>query len=62
MKLFRDSLSRIAYGLFAAVAVTGPALAGDLIPPVRVPEPATLAILAGGAATAIYLRRRNRRK
>ena len=61
MKRLSDYLGRIAFGFFAVVAMTGTALAGDPLP-IPAPEPATLAILAGGVATAIYLRHRNRRK
>jgi len=63
MKSAYEFFARIALGLFATVAMTGAALAGNITaPPTQAPEPGTLAVLAGGVATAIYLRRRNRKK
>jgi hypothetical protein len=60
MKYSFDCLSRIAAGVLAIFAMTGTALAQTQ--PTQLPEPGTLAILAGGAVAALYLSRRNRKK
>jgi hypothetical protein len=50
----------LVFGLFALVAMSGAALAQQ--PPTeRIPEPGTLALLAGGVAAAVYLRHRRRK-
>ena len=49
-----------AGGLLAALTVTHPALASP--PPLEVPEPSTLGLVAAGAVAAAWLVRRNRKK
>ena len=55
-------LTSAGLAVFSFSAIAGNDPGGSLIYPVSVPEPSGLALLAGGAATAILLARAKRKK